>query len=92
MPLLDPQALQQAASSLPLWSVHAEALQRSFLFTDFVAAMHFVNTIAALAEQQGHHPDIDIRYNQVHLRISSHDSGGTTERDLRLAHAIDALA
>ena len=92
MPLLEPQALQQAASTLPLWSVRAEALQRNYTFADFVAAMHFVNAVAALAEQQGHHPDIDIRYNQVHLRIFSHDSGGTTERDLRLARAIDALA
>lgn len=92
MPLLHAQQLNDAARDLPHWTVRTEALERKFEFADFVAAMHFVNAVAALAEQQGHHPDIDIRYNKVSIRTWSHDSGGVTERDLRLAQAVDSLA
>ncbi len=90
MPLLNSDQLNQAARNLPMWTVDAGALQRSFEFRDFVAAMQFVNAVAALAEQHGHHPDIDIRYNQVLIRTWSHDSGGVTERDFRLAQAVDS--
>jgi 4a-hydroxytetrahydrobiopterin dehydratase len=47
-----------------------------------------VNTIGAEAEQVNHHPDIDIRYNRVHLSLTSHDSGGITRRDTRMAKRI----
>ncbi len=92
MSLLSPSALDQAASSLASWQVRPEALQRTFAFVDFVAAMRFVNHVAAAAESQGHHPDIDIRYNRVLLRIYSHDSGGVTARDIQLAQTIDQIA
>jgi 4a-hydroxytetrahydrobiopterin dehydratase len=49
----------------------------------------FVNRVAGLADERDHHPDIDIRYDTVKLRLSSHDAGGVTERDLALAQAID---
>ena len=51
--------------------------------------MAFVNRVAALAESAGHHPDIDIRYNQVLLGLVSHDAGGITERDTSMAGRID---
>jgi 4a-hydroxytetrahydrobiopterin dehydratase len=50
--------------------------------------MSFVQLIAALAEREQHHPDIDIRYNKVRLGLSTHDAGGITEKDLALARAI----
>ena len=53
--------------------------------------MHFVNSVAEMAEGAGHHPDIDIRYNKVRLALISHDAGGLTERDFDLAAAIDSL-
>ena len=92
MSLLNASELNQAAHSLTSWQVRSEALQRTFEFVDFVAAMGFVNHVAALAENQGHHPDIDIRYNRVLLRIYSHDFGGVTTRDVQLAQAIDQIA
>ncbi len=91
MPLFTSHELENATRLLPDWKVDSEALQRSFDFVDFVAAMRFVNHVAALAEQHGHHPDIDIRYNRVLIRTWSHDSGGVTERDLQLATAMDRL-
>lgn len=92
MSLLNPAELNHAAQLLTSWQVRPEALQRTYEFVDFVAAMRFVNNVAALAENQGHHPDIDIRYNQVLLRIFSHDSGGVTARDVQLATAIEQIA
>lgn len=88
MPLLSTTELSQSLSSLPGWKESDGALEQSFEFKDFVAAMHFVNSVAEAAEQAGHHPDIDIRYNKVHLTLSSHDSGGVTERDTALAADI----
>ena len=65
-------------------------LVREWTFNDFVEAMAFVNRVAAIAEDAGHHPDIDIRYNQVPLGLVSHDAGGITERDAAMAGRITA--
>ncbi len=61
------------------------------VFPDFAAALAFVNRVGTAAEQAGHHPDIDIRYNRVRLALVSHDAGGLTEKDFALAATIDAL-
>ncbi len=57
----------------------------------FSGALEFVNQVGALAEAADHHPDIDIRWDTVTLRLSTHSAGGLTERDLALAAALDAL-
>ncbi len=54
--------------------------------------MKFVNKIADAAEQANHHPDIDIRYNTVTMALVSHDSGGVTQRDVRMAGIINGIA
>jgi 4a-hydroxytetrahydrobiopterin dehydratase len=69
----------------PEWSLKEGKLVREWTFKDFVAAMAFVNRVAAAAEAAGHHPDIDIRYNRVLLGLVSHDAGGITERDTAMA-------
>ena len=92
MALLSEEERRRAGEELRDWQVEAAALEREFVFEDFVAAMGFVNRVAELAEQHGHHPDIEIRYNRVRIRTWSHDSGGVTERDVRLAQAVDAGA
>jgi 4a-hydroxytetrahydrobiopterin dehydratase len=91
MPVLSSAALNQALTSLPDWQLTGGALTRSFAFTDFGEAMSFVNSVAALAERAGHHPDIDIRYNEVKLALSTHDAGGITEKDFSLAAEIGNL-
>jgi 4a-hydroxytetrahydrobiopterin dehydratase len=72
----------------PEWTLQEGKLVREWSFKDFVAAMTFVNHIAAIAEAGGHHPDIDIRYNRVLLALVSHDAGGITERDIAMASRI----
>ena len=54
--------------------------------------MAFVNRVADLAEAAGHHPDIDIRYNRVRIGLTTHDEGGVTDKDLRLAGQIEGVA
>ena len=54
--------------------------------------MQFVNKVADAAEQANHHPDIDIRYNTITMALVSHDSGGVTQRDVRMAGAINKIA
>jgi 4a-hydroxytetrahydrobiopterin dehydratase len=58
---------------------------------DFAAALAFVNAVGAAAEAVNHHPDIDIRWNKVHLVLSTHSAGGLTVLDIALAAAIDRL-
>jgi 4a-hydroxytetrahydrobiopterin dehydratase len=72
-------------ASLSAWQIEAGELVKTFQFKDFVASLHFVNRVGELAEQAGHHPDIDIRYNRVRLALTTHDAGGLTQKDFDLA-------
>jgi 4a-hydroxytetrahydrobiopterin dehydratase len=90
--VLTDSEVQNALNSLPGWQRNGIAIQRSFEFADFKAAMQFVNKIADAAEQANHHPDIDIRYNKVIMALVSHDSGGVTQRDVRMANKINEIA
>ncbi len=92
MSVLSPEMVQEKLRSLPHWKLEGKEIVRQLEFPDFVAAMGFVNQVAERAEQAGHHPDIDIRYNKVRLALVSHDQGGLTERDMKMAQAIDSLS
>ncbi len=76
--------------SVPGWTVASGELTRVFQFEDFRGALGFVNWVGELAEQAGHHPDIDIRYNRVRLGLVTHDAGGLTGKDFQLAARISA--
>ena len=91
MDTLDQEQIEAALGELADWGVEGDALTRTFRFTDFVHAIDFVETLADIAEERKHHPDIDIRYNKVTLRLSSHDAGGVTQRDVQLAEAIGRI-
>jgi 4a-hydroxytetrahydrobiopterin dehydratase len=92
MAVLTDSAIQAALASLPGWKRNGQAIERTFEFGDFKQAMAFVNNVAEAAELANHHPDIDIRYNKVKTSLVSHDSGGVTERDVRMAGAINRIA
>jgi 4a-hydroxytetrahydrobiopterin dehydratase len=78
--------------ALPRWRVEKGELTRTFDFSDFKAALAFVNLVGARAEEAAHHPDIDIRYNRVRLALVTHDAGGLTAKDFDLAAGLDRLA
>ena len=82
---LTPSEASARLASLPNWQIESGELVRTFAFTDFRAALAFVNRVGDLAEAAGHHPDIDIRYNRVRLSLVTHDAGGLTEKDFALA-------
>lgn len=74
------------------WSLNGKALERSYRFKDFAEAFAFLTRVAAHAEAVDHHPEFTSVWNRVDFRLTSHDSGGVTQRDAALAEAIDALA
>ncbi len=77
----------------PDWtrSDDGKALLRTCRFNDFAAAFAFLARVAAHAEAVDHHPEFTSVWNRVDFRLTSHDAGGVTERDVALAKAIDAL-
>ena len=92
MPPFSPQEAQTRLAGLSGWKIEAGELDKTFQFKDFRASLHFVNGVGELAEQAGHHPDIDIRYNRVRLALTTHDAGGLTQKDFQMARRIDSLA
>ena len=90
--VLSDAEIQQSLQNLPGWTKNGNAIERLFQFHNFVEAMDFVNQIAEAAEAVNHHPDIHISYNKVTLVLLSHDSGGVTQRDIRMAGRISEIA
>lgn len=91
MPALSAQEANALLSSVPAWQIEAGELVRIFTFKDFRESLRFVNQVGELAEEAGHHPDIDIRYNRVRLALVTHDAGGLTCKDFELAGRADKL-
>ncbi len=91
MSVLTPERVQESLRSVPQWKLEGKEIVRQYQFPDFAAAMVFVNQVAEKAETADHHPDIDIRYNKVRLALISHDEGGLTQRDIKMARALDSL-
>ena len=79
-------------SKLGNWALRQSIISRKFVFANFVQAIRFVNRVARLAEAANHHPDITINYNRVKLSLTTHDEGGLTMKDFRLAGRINKLA
>ncbi|MBV8614675.1 MAG: 4a-hydroxytetrahydrobiopterin dehydratase [Acetobacteraceae bacterium] len=81
------------AGTLPHWTLVQDgaAIRRGFRFRDFSEAWGFMARVALLAECQNHHPDWSNVWNRVEVTLSTHEAGGLTSRDVRLAQAIDAL-
>ena len=73
-------------------STDGKALERSYTFKDFGEAFAFLTRVAGHAEKVNHHPEFRSVWNRVDFRLTSHDKGGVTERDIALAEAIDRLA
>ena len=83
--------LQVAEAGLTGWVNLLGGLQTRVLTRDFVTGLALVDAIGAAAEELDHHPDLDLRYGHVDIRLSSHDAGGITGRDIRLARRIASL-
>jgi 4a-hydroxytetrahydrobiopterin dehydratase len=93
VPTLDDGEVQAQLERVPGWErADAQSIARDLKFDDFVAAIAFVNRVAEVAEQAGHHPDILVHgWNNVRLTLSTHSEGGLTAADFDMAARIDAL-
>lgn len=82
-----------ALAELPGWTLTrgGKAMERDWRFADFSEAWGFMTRVALLAETQDHHPEWSNVYNRVTIALTTHDAGGLSERDLRMARAIEAL-
>jgi 4a-hydroxytetrahydrobiopterin dehydratase len=90
MALLKDEEIQRELKGLHGWEWEGDAIQKQYSFGSFAEAMAFANRVASMAEAQDHHPDILVQYSKVTLTTSSHDVGGLTARDFKLARVIDA--
>jgi 4a-hydroxytetrahydrobiopterin dehydratase len=88
---LSDEQLRDLIRDLPEWALDEGKIVRFWTHATFPDAVAFVQRVAQLAEQHNHHPDIDIRYNRVKLALISHDAGGITERDARMARELSRL-
>jgi 4a-hydroxytetrahydrobiopterin dehydratase len=89
MPTMHSNEIKLHLQSVPNWSKRTQAILRTFKFGGFLKSIDFVNRIAAKADKMNHHPDIDVRFDQVTLTLSTHDQGGITEKDFLLAKQCD---
>ena len=91
---LTPEQRAQLPATLPNWHPVGgrDAIEQAFRFKDFSSAWAFMSRVALLAEKQDHHPEWSNVYNRVAITLTTHDAGGLSDRDIRLAQAIDAVA
>ena len=92
--LLDRDELKRAVAELPGWSVAADGLsiERSFEFRNFSEAFAFMTRSALAAEKMNHHPDWSNVYKTVEVKLNTHDAGGLTDLDFKLAAKMDKYA
>ncbi len=89
--LLKPQDIKDWLKKLPEWELEKKHIERTFEFDDFTQAIDFVNSVAEIAEEEDHHPEIDIRYNKIRIQLSTHAEGGLTDLDFEVAEKVDTL-
>jgi 4a-hydroxytetrahydrobiopterin dehydratase len=93
VPPLEPEQAQLLLKQLQGWTLeHNHHLAKRYAFDDFAGALQFVNRIAAIAEEQAHHPDIYLAWGKVGVEIWTHHIDGLTESDFILAAKLDAVA
>jgi len=90
-PLLSADEIASRLTSLHGWTLEEKRISKRFEFKDFREAVNFLTEITPVADEQNHHPDVQIHWNELTLTLWTHASGGLTERDFRLAGTIDKM-
>lgn len=91
-PKLETEEIDDALAKLPGWAVRDGKLHKEFRFADFVEAFGFMTRVALAAEKMNHHPDWSNGYNRVVVDLVTHDAGGLTQNDVKLATRMEKLA
>ena len=89
---LDEGAHAALPARLTNWTVLEDRIRRTFAFADFVSAFGFMSQVALVAERMNHHPEWRNVYGTVEVELTTHDAGGLTERDVKLALVMDEVA
>lgn len=90
-PPLEEDKINELLKQVSGWSLKEGHLFKKFKFKNFVEAIKFINSVAEIAESEGHHPDFCVHYNKVEIEIWTHAIGGLSENDFILAAKIDRL-
>ena len=93
VPQLTEAERAEALAALPEWTLRGDglAIEREFKLRNFSEAWAFMSRVALIAERHDHHPEWSNVYNRVAITLTTHDAGGLSERDVRMARASDAL-
>jgi len=89
MAKLEKAEIERRLSALPGWELKDEAISKLYRFKDFMDGINFLNQVAEMAEAADHHPDVKINYTRITFTCSTHDQGGVTEKDFKLAAQIE---
>jgi 4a-hydroxytetrahydrobiopterin dehydratase len=82
---------QEMLADLDGWEIHGKILAKEYAFKDFHDGLEFVKKVAVIADKQDHHPDVLLSYGSVVLELTTHSTGRLTDKDFKLAAAIDRL-
>ena len=91
MKLLTQQQINEALTELEGWSYKDNGIEKNFVFKDFKETLSIMMGIGMIAEKMNHHPEWFNVYNKLDIRLSTHDAGGVTEKDIDLAKKIEVL-
>jgi len=89
--LIPEEQLEDWMKKVPEWDLEEDCICRTFEFDSYMDGIDFVNQVAEIAEEAGHHPIMEIGYEEVEVTLSTHDSSGLTEMDFLVAQKIDRL-
>jgi len=93
MAKLNQSEVNEHLAALDGWKLDGESITKTFKFKDFSEAWDFMNQVAVIADKElNHHPDWSNAYNQVDIRLTTHDEGGLTDKDFRLAQTANKIA
>jgi 4a-hydroxytetrahydrobiopterin dehydratase len=73
------------------WCFNANAIEKDFRFKNFTQALGFIVQVEGISDRMNHHPELYNVYNKVHIRLFTHDAGGVTSRDIKLAQQIEDI-
>jgi 4a-hydroxytetrahydrobiopterin dehydratase len=91
MSALKPEHVSRLMKTVPKWGRRSRTIWRKFEFEGFMDSIEFVKRVARKAEDNDHHPDIDIRWNKVTLTLSTHSEGGLTQKDFSMARQCSEI-
>ena len=89
--LIEQTQLDYFTEKNPSWRIENKTIKKEFKFNNFIEAFGFMSKVALLSEKMDHHPNWQNTYNKVRINLTTHDKGGITNNDIKLAESIDKL-